>query len=159
MYNKKSKTSAILALVTAVLLIGFLILVPFLLFNISEDAGFAAFFIVLLSLLGCFAIYASAVPFVIVALVFGIKMLKEQSRERLISFNVRMLIATCVLLPFLAAGVFSSMGTISESQLGVFPVICTVIAALSYFACLVTQIVTIIILKKSSPETAQTDSE
>ena len=159
MYNGKSKISASLALITALLLIGFMILLPFLLHNISEDVGIAAFFIVLLSLLGDIAIYASAIPFAIVALVFGLKMLKEQSREMLISLNIRMLITTCVLLPFLAAGVISSIGTISESRFGVFPIVYTVIVTLSYVACLIAQVVTIIVLKKSPVKPAQTDSE
>ncbi len=109
MYNKKSKTSAILAIITAVLLIGFMILLPFLRYNVEDGNGLAAFFAVLFSVYGYPVIYASALSFVIVALIFGIKMLKQQSRNKLISFNTRMLIATCVLLPFLAVGLFGAV--------------------------------------------------
>lgn len=149
MYNRKSKVSAILAIITAVLLVGLMVLLPFLPNNVGEENGLAVFFIVLFSLFGYAIIYASAIPFAIVALIFGIKILKQQSRERLISFNVRMLIATCVLLPFLAAGVIGSIGSILESKLGSFPMIYTVAVSVAYIACLITQIVTIVVLKKS----------
>ena len=149
MYNRKSKVSAILAIITAALLIGFMILLLFLPNNIGEENGLAVFFIVLFSFFGYAIIYASAIPFVTVALIFGIKMLKQQSRKRLISFNVRMLITTCVLLPFLAVGVVGSIGTILQSNLGLFPMIYTVVVSAFYIACLITQIATIVILKKS----------
>ena len=159
MYNRKSKVSAIFALITAVLLIGFMILLPFLPHNLGEENGLAIFFIFLFSIFGCAAIYASAIPFTIVALIFGIKMLKQQSRKKLISFNVRMLIATCVLLPFLAVGVIGSSGTIFQSKLGVFPMIYTIVVSVAYIACLIAQISTIIVLKKSPEESVSTVSE
>ena len=152
MYNRKSKVSAILAIITAGLLIGFMILLPFLPNNIGEENGLAIFFIVLFSIFGYAIIYASAIPFAIVALIFGIKMLKQQSRKRLISFNIRMLITTCVLLPFLAVGVIGSIGSILQSKIGPFPIIYTVVVAVAYLACLITQIVTIVVLKKSPEE-------
>ena len=159
MYNRKSKTSAILAIITAVLLIGFMILLPFLKYNTEEGNALAAFFIVLFSLFGYAVIYVSAIPFAIVALVFGIKMLKQQSRERLISFNVRTLITTCILLPFLAAGLILSSGSIFQSKFELFPIIYTIAVAVSYITCLISQIVTIVVLKKSPGESASTISE
>ena len=149
MYNRISKVSAIFAIITAVLLIAFMVLLPFLRYDVEKGNGLAAFFIFLFSFFGYAIIYASAIPFVIVALVFGIKMLKQQSRKRLISFNVRMLIATCVLLPFLALGLIGSSGSILQSKLGLVPVIYTVVVSAFYIACLITQIATIVILKKS----------
>ena len=149
MYNRKSKVSAILAIITAVLLIGFMVLLPFLPNNVGEENGLAVFFIVLFGLFSYAIIYASAIPFTIVALIFGIKMLKRQSRKMLISFNVRLLITTCVLLPFLAVGVTGSIGTILQSKLGLFPMIYTVVVSTFYIACLITQITTIVVLKKS----------
>ena len=159
MYNRKSRVSAILGIITAVLLIGLMVLLPFLPNNVGAENGFAVFFIILFSLFGYAIIYASAIPFAIVALIFGIKMLKQEARKRLISFNVRMLIATCVLLPFLAVGVIGSVGSILESKIGLFPIIYTVIAAVAYIACLITQIVTIVVLKKSPEENVLTVSE
>ena len=152
MYNRKSKTAAILALITAVLLIGFMIMLPFSRYDTEGGNGFAAFFIFLFSFFGYIVIYASAIPFTIVALIFGLKMLRTQSRDALISLNTRMLIATCVLLPFLAAGIFGSAGSIFQSELGQLPIVYTIIVAVSYFACLLAQIVTIVALKKSPKE-------
>lgn len=159
MYNKKSKTSAILAIITAGLLIGLMILLLFLKYDVKEDNFFAAFFVVLFSLFGYAIVYVSAIPFVIVALVFGIKMLKQQSRQKLISFNKRLLIATCILLPFLAVGLIGSSELTSQSKLGLFPPIYIIIVALAYFICLITQIVTIIVLKKLPAESAPNAQE
>ena len=151
MYNRKSKTSGILAIVTAVLLIGFMVLLPFLLYN-TQLEGLEALLIIFTFIFGFLPLYASAVPFVIVALIFGIKMLKQQARKKLISYNVRMLITTCVLLPLLAWGMISSIEVITKSALGLFPVIYTIVTALAFIAGLITQIVTIVVLKKSPEE-------
>ena len=159
MHNKKSKIAAILVLVTAVLMIGFMILLPFSPYDTDEGNGFAAFFILLFSFFGYAVIYASAIPFTIVALVFGVKMLKAQSREVLISLNTRMLITTCVLLPFLAAGIFGSSGSIFQSKLGALPIVYTIIVAVAYFACLIAQIITIVTLKKSPEKSTRKVSE
>ena len=159
MYNRKSKVSAIFAIMTAVLLIGFMVLLPFLRYDTEEGNGFAAFFIYYFSMFGYPTIYASSISFVIVALIFGIKMLKQQSRQKLISFNVRMLITTCILLPFLAAGLTASFGLIFQSELKLFPTICTIVVSVAYVVCLITQIVTIVVLKKSPEEIEPTLSE
>ena len=152
MYNKKSKASAILLIITAVLLVGLMILFPFLQPHIedSSDAseGIGAAFGVLFFIIGCFPLYAGAVSFVIVASVFGIKMLKQQLRSKLISYNVRQLIATCVLLPFIAVGLIICSALFANSTLGIFPIIYVIIVALAYVASLITQIVTIPLLKK-----------
>ena len=152
MYNKKSIASAILAIVTALLLIGLMILLPLLQYNSEEGNGFAAFFIVLFSLFGYMILYAGAIPFSIVALIFGIKMLRQQSRNRLISYNIRMLIATCILLPVLAVGVIGSSGMIFQTDSNLFPTIYTVVVSITYIACLIAQITTIVTLKKSPEE-------
>ena len=152
MYNRKSKFSAILAIITAILLIGFMILLPFLPYNSDESNGLALFFMLLFSFFGYAIIYAAAIPFIIVAFVFGIRMLRQQSRERLISYNVRMLITTCVLLPFLAVGLIGSIGMITESKFGLFPILFTIVVSVAYIACLITQIITIVVLKKSQKE-------
>ena len=158
MYNRKSKISAILAIITAVLLIGFMVMLPFLHYNIDEGNGLAAFFIILFSIFGYAIIYASAISFTIVALIFGIKMLKQQSRKKLISFNVRMLITTCVLLPFLAVGLIGSSGLIFQSTLRQFPTVYTIVLSVTYIADLITQIVTIVLLKKSPEESVTSSS-
>ena len=151
MYNKKSKASAILAVITAVMLVGFMVLLPFLLYN-TEIKGAGVLIIIFTLILGYLPLYASAIPYVIVASIFGGKMLKEQSRHKLISFNTRMLITACVLLPFLAWGLVSSSEVISQSSLGIFPIVYTVVMALAYVAALIAQIVTIVVLKKLPDE-------
>ena len=104
-------------------------------------------------------IYVSSVPFVIVAVVFAILILRQQSRKKLISYNVRLLIATCVLLPFIAIGLFIVSEMLFNSTLGVFPIIYTILLALAYIASLVTQIVAIVLLKKSPEEEVQAVTE
>ena len=153
MYNKKSKASAIIAIITAVLLVGFMILLPFLLYQQGEgdDLGNAIGAIVGL-IYGYPLIYASAIPFAVVALVFGIKMLKRQERKKLIYYNVSMLITTCVLLPFLTVGLIIGSNLIFYSGLGMLPPICCAIVSLAYIAGLIIQIVTIVLLKKSPEE-------
>ena len=136
-----------------------MILLPFLRYDTEEGNGLAAFFAYYFSIFGYPIIYASAISFVIVALIFGIKMLKQQSRDRLIFFNVRMLITTCVLLPFFAAGLIASVGLILQSELGLFPTIYTIAVSIVYIICLITQIVTIVILKRSPEESEPTVSE
>ena len=152
MYNKKSKGSAILTVIAAVLVIGLMILLPFLLYN-TQLEGLDVLAIILSLLYGFLPMYLSGVSYVIVGLIFGSKMLKQQLRKKLISFNVRMLITTCVLLPFLALGVGMFWALITQSSLGLFPIIYTIITVLAYFASLIAQIVAIVVLKKSPEET------
>ena len=156
MYNKKSKVSAVLTLVSAALVVGCMILMPFLLYN-TQLEGIATPFVLLLSLIfGFEPLYASAIPYAIVALTFGSKMLKQQSRKQLISLNTRMLITTCVLLPFLAWGMIMSRDLIVNSSLGFFPIVYTAVTALAYIAALIAQLVTTVSLKKSPAEETDT---
>ena len=156
MYNKKSKASAILLIVTAVLLVGLMILFLFLRPHVGDDSdlgeGVGAVFSMLFFILGCIPLYAGALAFVIVALVFGGKMLKQQSRQKLISFNVRQLIATFVLLPFIAVGLIICSPLFTTSTLGMLPIVYTIVTALAYVASLITQIATIAVLKKMPEE-------
>ena len=158
MYNKKSKASAILTITAAVLVLGMMILLPFLQPKIEGDnevgAGIGAVFALLFFILGCLPLYASALPFTIVGVIFGSKMLKEQSCQTLISLNKRMLIATCVLLPILLVGIFLSSALIVSSSLGLLPVIYIVVTMVAYLAALIAQIVALVMLKKSPAEDA-----
>ena len=153
MYNAKSRASTILAIVTALLLIGFMILLPNLQYKQGEGDNLGtAFALILIIIYGYPLVYLGAIPFAIVALIFGIKMLKEQSRKRLISLNVRMLITACVLLPVLIIGFIMASNMVFHSTLEVFPIIFVVVTAVAYAASLIMQIVTIILLKKSPEE-------
>ena len=157
MYNKKSKASAILTICAAALLIGLMVMLPCLKMDAgdTDDAGAAvgAVFAMLIFILGCLPLYASSIAFSIVGLIFGIKMLKEQGRQQLISLNKRVLIATCVLFPILAIGLILSSTLIFSSTLGQLPIIYTFVAVVVYLAALIAQIVAIVILKKSPEET------
>ena len=171
MYNKKSKASAILAIITAVLLLVLMILLPFLLLNVEiadnpdADTGegigtaFAVLFGVVFAIIGYIVFYVSAIPFVIVGLVYGIRILKQQSRAKLIAHNRSLLIAACVLLPFLVVGMILSGLLILNSAFGVFPIIYLVIVALVYLASLIAQIVVIGQLKRMPEEVAPTAVE
>ena len=158
MYNKKSKASAILTIIAAVLVLGIMILLPFLRPTIESDddlgAGIGAVFALLFFILGCLPIYLSSLPFAIVGLVFGSKMNKAQDRQKLISLNKRMLITSCVLLPVLIIGLILSSALIFNSSLGILPIIYTVVTMLVYIAALIAQIVALTTLKKMPIEVA-----
>ena len=156
MYNKKSRISAILALANAALFIGFMIIFSTLKYS-AEGGLSAAFFIFLFGAYGSVLVYVSSIPFVLVSLIFGVKMLLQKSREKLISFNKRLLIATCVLLPFIALGLIYVADLFLMSAIGQFPGIYTFFIGALYVVGLITQIVTIVVLKKS-PEENQSES-
>lgn len=162
MYNKKSKASAILTIIAAALVLGMMILLPFLQPEIEADnetaAGIGTVFALLFFILGCMPLYLSALPFSIVGLVFGSKMMKAQDRQNLISLNKRMLITTCVLLPVLVVGLALSSAIIFNSSMGLLPVIYIVVMAIVYIAALIAQIAAIVTLKKLPYEVAPTAS-
>lgn len=153
MYNRKSRTSAILALVTAVLLIGFMVMLFNLQYKQQEGDNFgtaiALAFVIMFSYI---FIIEGVIVFTVFALIFGIKILKQQARRKLIILNVWLLITSCLNLISLVIGVEGSQFIIFNSTLGVFPIIYTVIVSLSYVSSLVADIVTIILLKKSPKE-------
>lgn len=157
MYNKKAKVSACFTIITAALLTGFMIMLPFLQYKAADGNGLAVgIALIIVVAYGYPLIYASSIPFAIVALIFGILMFKQQSRKKLISYNVRMLITSCVLLPFLAVGLIIGSGMVFHSTFELFPIIYFVATVLSYIGGIVTQIVTIVILKKSPEEDTAT---
>ena len=160
MYNKKSRVSAILAIVTAALLIGLMIMVPNLQYKQGEGDNLGtAFALILIIIYGYPILYLGAIPFSVVGLVFGIKMLIQQSRKKLISLNVRMLITSCVLLPVLIVGLIIASNFVFHSVLGLFPIIYVVVASIAYIGGLAAQIVAIILLKKSPEESEQAITE
>ena len=151
MYNKKSKVSAILTIVTALLLVGLMILLPILL-NHSELEGWEVLALIFGLIYGFLPLYVGSFIYVIVAFILGGKMRKEQDRDKLISFNKRMLIAGLVLLPFIALGTYLCSAVIAASALGVIPVIYVVITAIAYVATIVANIVAMSALKKMADE-------
>lgn len=157
MYNKKSKISAILTIVAAVLVVSFMVLLPTLIANTEMNLGDIFALVIVGSIYGFLPLYASSIPFIIVALTFGAKMLKEQSRKKLISLNARMLITTCVLAPFFGLGL-TFVTILTQKPVGVVIVICAVVTALAYVAALVAQIVAIVMLKKSPEESENAEA-
>lgn len=157
MYNKKSRISAILAIVTALLLIGFMVMFWFMDYQTEgNDAGTnlgIAFLIILFMGYGMIIVYAGSIPAAIVSLIFGIMMLKQQDRDKLISYNKRLLIAMCILAPFVALGIYYVCDLFFMSAIGKFEGIYSFVTAGVYLACIVMQIVTMIILKNSPEKT------
>lgn len=153
MYNRKAKTSAILALVTAVLLIGFVVM----LFNLQYEqqegdnvgTAIALAFVIMFSYM---FIGAGVIIFSAFALIFGIKMLKQQARRKIISLNVGLLITTCISIIPLVIGFLGGSTIIFHSTLEVLPIIYTVIVSVSLIASLLADILTIVLLKKSPEE-------
>ena len=156
MYNKISKGSAIIHLLTAVLLVGLMILFIFLRPQVEEGGdvseGLGAAFSVLFFIIGCIPLYLASFSYTIVAAVFGSKMLKQQSQHKLIQFNRRPLIAALVLLPFFAVGLFLASALFADSTLGVLPVLYTIVTVMAYLASIITQIITLAKLKKAPAE-------
>lgn len=159
MYNKKSRATAALAIISALLLIGMMVLMPFLLQNTELEGGDLFGSVIGFILFGFVPLYVGAIPFSLVALIFGVVMLKTKSRKKLISSNVKMLVTSLVLAAPIAVGLSVGRGFIAVSSFGVFPVILAVAAALAYVAGIVAQIVTIVVLKKSPEEVPNPTAE
>ncbi|MCH5162660.1 MAG: hypothetical protein J1G38_04140 [Clostridiales bacterium] len=143
----KTKIAAISTLATAALLVGLMIMLPLLPANIDAENGFAAFFLVIFGSWGWPAIYASGVPFVLVALVFGLKILLRRDDARLSSWIARMMIADFILSPVLVVGIILNYGPIFFSTLGAFPAIYAVLTLAAYVESLLAQIVALHALK------------
>ena len=159
-YNKKSRASAVLSIVTAVALFVQMILMAYLFANMDgEDMGLAIIAVALLAVVGLVVFYAASIPFAIVAMILGILMRVEKSRKKLLRHNVTMLVITCLLMPFIATGMLWSAIVISASAEPLFPTVYTLAVAGLYVACFVVQIVTIVALKKSPPEDAPIEVE
>ena len=152
MYNKKSRLSAILSMVAPALVFGLLVLCPILLVNTGVEGLGGAIALIFSIAVGSLPLYIGGIAFVAVSFSLGGKMFREQSRKKLIKSNVGMIIASSVLMIFLAIGIIINVPLISESQLGVFPIIYVVIMCLAYLAAWVNYIVTIVALKKMPPE-------
>ena len=158
MYNRKSKASAITAIVASALMFGLMIMLPIV--GIQwEEFGMAAIFVIIFVFGAYILIYASALPFAIVALVFGIRMLKQQSRQKLIFHNKSVLIAACVLLPFLALGVGFGINFAFAAKLELIPLFYIILVACAYVASIVTAIVSLVLLKNSPEEIAPPPAE
>lgn len=159
MYNKRSRVSAILAILTALLLIGLMILVPFLKFQPNEGEELGGIALIIIIPIGYPLIFGGSAITSIVALIFGILMLKQKDRDRLISLNVKFLIAICVMLPVIAAGLAISSMMIIQSTLGKLPIIYMAILAAFYLATLIALIVTIVVLKLSHEKPTKMNEE
>ena len=151
MYNRKSMASAISAIIASALMFGLMIMLPILGVD-WQKFGLAAILVIIAVISAYVLIYLSALPFAILALVYGIRMLKEQSRQKLIAYNKSVLIATCVLLPFLALSVGYGLAITFAAKLDVIALSYTVLTACAYLACLVSSIVSLVLLKKSPEE-------
>ena len=162
MYNRLSRASAISAVVAAVLMFGFLIMLPILGVD-WQEFGIGIIFVMAFVIIAYILIYLSALPFAIVALVFGIKMLKQQSRKKLIAHNKSVLIATCVLLPFLAFSIIYGINFTFAARVNLTALLYTVLLGCAYLASLITSIVSLVLLKKApeqtSPQEEQTQQE
>ena len=150
MNSKIAKVSAILTLATAALLVGYMILFRFMPYTLDEGGlGVALFIFILFSYIGVI-IYSSSSIFALVALIFGIKMLRAQESDRQISLNKRMLIAACVLLPFVAVSLAYDIMLLYMKGVSAIAGIYAMVTAVVYIACIVTYIAAIVVIKKSS---------
>ena len=147
MNNIKSKISGIWAIFTALLFVAFMITFHFMEFK-SVDLGIA-FFIFLFGAYGSIILYVSASLFALIALILGIKILRAQSNERLISLNKRLLIAECVLMLFVGLGLTYVGVLYAMSAIGLVLGMLTFASVAAYAICIITQIGTIIVLKKA----------
>ena len=151
MYKKKTIASAISSIIASALIFGLMIMFAMMPLNL-EQFGLAAIF-VLLFIFGAYVlIFVSALPFAIVTLVYGIRLLKQPSRKKLIAHNKSVLAAALVLLPFLAIGVFGGITMVTASEFDLIPIVYLVLAGCAYLACIVTSIVSLVLLNKSPEE-------
>lgn len=148
MCNKRSIASGVLAILTALLLVGFMVSLPSMGLDFEDENGFAVFFLAIFGMYGYIVLYVSAIPYVIVALIFGFKMLKGRPQEEQISLNKRLLIATCVLALFIEGGLIYGL-MMFQSGFGIIPKVYSVVLMIAYFVTLVAEIATIVRLKKS----------
>lgn len=155
MYRKKSIFSAVVAIVTIVMLVGLMVLIPNCKVQETEGnnaLGIAIGLAIFVVPFGYPATYITSVVFCIVALVFSIKMLKSDEQDKLIHYNVSMLITSLVLSPlFLLEMLLMSM-ILFNSQLGVFPKLYVFALGIVYLTGIIAQIISIVILKKAPSE-------
>ena len=151
MHNRKSRITAILILITALLVIAFMIAFPIWRFNSEKDDNIiAAYFSLIFTALEYSGIYLCGIPYAITAIIFGVKMLLFRSRKKLLSLNVRMLIASCVLFPFFGMGIMN-VGMANPS-VGGFQKGFAIVVTCIYIVSIVAEIVTIILLKHTPDE-------
>ena len=152
MYNRLSRASGITAIIAAALMFGFLLMLPIL--GVDWDGlGLAAVFLIIFVIIAYILIYICAIPYFIVALVYGIRILKQQDRKKLIAFNKSLLIATCVLLPFLAFSIIFGINFTFAARLNLTALLYTVLLGCAYLASLITSIVSLVLLKKAPEQT------
>ena len=155
MYRKRSIFSAVVAIVTILMLIGLMILIPNCQVQETEDGQEAlglAFALLFVVAFGYPATYITSVVFCIVALVFSIKMLKSDEQDKLKRYNVSMLIASLVLLPFFAIEMLLLSSILFNSQLGVIPKIYVLALGVVYLIGIIARIISIVLLKKAPSE-------
>ena len=152
MYRKKSIFSAIVAIVTILMLIGLMVLIP----NCqvqetegNEALGIALGLMFLVVPFGYPSTYLTSFVFCIVALIYSIKMLKSDEQDKLIRYNVSMLITSLVLAPIFLLAMFLMSMILFNSQLGVFPKLYVFALGIVYLTGIIAQIVSIAILKKA----------
>ena len=155
MYNKKSKASAIITIVSAILVLGIMIMLP-ILFKFTKLEGWDSLNLIVAMIYGFFPLYIAGIIYVIVGFVYGSRMRKQQLRKKLISHNLAMLITSIVIIPLFAWGLAACWGMMFNSVLGVFPTIYVLATMAMYLASLITNIVTVVKLKKMPDEVAAT---
>ena len=156
MYRKRSIFSAIVAIVTILMLIGLMILIPNCKVQEPEEGQEALGIAIALAFLvvpfGYPSTYLTSVVFCIVALVFSIKMLKSNQQDKLIHHNVSMLIASLVLAPFFLIEMLLMSTILFNSQLGVLPKIYVLALGVVYLIGIISRIISIVLLKKAPSE-------
>ena len=143
----KSKLSGILVILAALLLIGFAFSYRFM--DIKEiDLG-GAFLLFFFGGYAFIIIFASAGLFALIAIIFGIKILRAQSNERLISLNKRLFIAEFVLAPFVGVGLAYAGMLYTMSTGGLVLGTLTFASVAAYGLSMIFNIGTIIALKRA----------
>lgn len=156
MYNKKSRISAILSLVTAALFVGLLLVFAFSGMNLEGNIG-AALLIFILGGYGLALFYAGSILAAVITFFCGLAMLLGKTQRRLISANKSLMILCIILLPFVALGMLY-VGYLYYMVVDGLPrFIFTVVTGIAYFGCIVVSIVTLISLKRMPEYPAPAD--
>ena len=157
MYNKKSRISAILALATAALFVGLILVFRFSEMDFGENNIGAAFFLFIFGGYGITLFYAGSILAAVIAFFCGLTMLLGKTQRRLISANKSLMILGIVLLPIVALGLTYIGYLYAMTVDGLLRVIYVAVAGVAYLGCIVVSIVTKRILKnmpESGPEPA-----
>ena len=163
MYNKKSRLSAILALATAALFVGLILILHFSELDFGENNLGAAFFIFIVGGYGTVIFYAGSILAAVITFFCGLAMFLGKSQRRLIFANKSLMILGIVLFPIVALGLVYVGYLYGMTVDGRLRLIYTAVTGVAYLGCIVVSVITGRALKRMpdappAPEPAESEA-